>query len=52
MLPPGLPACYLPHVLLQTLPLTDDLIQASKNPAALLPAGHTLGAAEPTPLFR
>ncbi|PRW21084.1 putative methionine--tRNA ligase [Chlorella sorokiniana] len=32
--------------------LTDDLVQRALNPAALLPAGHPIGAAEPTPLFR
>ena len=37
---------------LQVPSLTDDLVQRALNPAALLPAGHPIGAAEPTPLFR
>ncbi|KAI3430770.1 hypothetical protein D9Q98_009182 [Chlorella vulgaris] len=32
--------------------LTDDLVKAAASPATLLPAGHPIGAAEPTPLFR
>jgi hypothetical protein len=32
--------------------LTDDVIERAANPAALLPAGHAIGASEPTPLFR
>lgn len=32
--------------------LGDDLVERVKAPAALVPAGHTLPEAEPTPLFR
>ncbi|KAL4436391.1 hypothetical protein ABPG77_009953 [Micractinium sp. CCAP 211/92] len=50
---PSFTAKLLAQLGVEQLPLlTDDLVKAAANPAALLPAAHPIGASEPTPLFR